>query len=250
MCQETLEKHKNPENPETPYVRTGKVVWSGTGGQSGSKPTKSFEVPTSDVPKQEGSRGKIAESGSSKDAKATFVMGTGISVPTIDQMRDFDGILFKENIRAPPIAESFERIQSLAPDHWQSVARGLPATDANPRGLLPSPILPDGTDAGLLPKVPPEWESTPESSREDVPSLEPDEDSGDVELKGPLGLKNNNVEDKVFLRELDSKLNEAANVSKTRDAHEGGQSMELDPKDDADPRTPERGNQHFSSNLP
>lgn len=243
-------------NSENSYGPTSKEVWLGTGGQSDSKPTNISEVSSSHVSKQAERRGGIAESGPSKDSNATFVMGTGISVPRKDQMRDFDGILFKENIRAPPIAESLRAMQSVAPDHFQSVARGIPAADAKPRTLLPSPMLPDGTNAEPPPQVPPEWDSSAVSStlatpvrtdpkklsrepfpsaakrpseraHEDVPRLKSDKASGDVELKGPLGLKNNKAEDSVFLRELNSKLNEAA---KARDAHEADKSKEHDSK--------------------
>ena len=243
-------------NSEDPHVRTDNEVGLGTGGQSDSKPPNISKVSSSRVSKQEGRRGNVAESGSSKDFNGTFAMGTGISVPRKDQMRDFDGILFKENIRAPPIAESFRAMQSVAPDYFQSVARGIPAADSKPRTLLPSPMLPDGTEAEPLPKVGPEWDSsavtstlaTPirtnperlsrepfpstakmpsERAHEDVPRLKSDKDSGDLELKGPLGLKNDQAEDRVFLRELNSKLNEAA---KARDAHEADNSKEHDPK--------------------
>lgn len=63
----------------------------------------------------------------------------------------------------------------------------------------------------------------------EVPRLEPDRDGGDAELKGPLSLKNNNREDKIFLRELDSKLLQAA---KSMTAEEPDNAKKHDSKDD------------------
>lgn len=68
-----------------------------------------------------------------------------------------------------------------------------------------------------------------ERANEHSPLLVSDKDSGDLELKGPLGLKNNNLEDKGFLRELDSKLLEAANARK---ADEADKSKRQDSEDD------------------
>lgn len=267
VCKETLKKYTNPEKP---YVRTGDEVWLGTGGQRSSQPVRSSEISPLDVSKPDGARGSVGESGPSNNSQAPFVMGTGISVPGKDQERDFDGILFKENIRAPPIAESFRAARLGSPFRFQPSTRETPPASSMPRSSLPGPsgilttdpgrrasasqavmtlvssslstslATPVQTDAEKLRREPyPSAAKLPsERAREHVPRQESDKDSGDAELKSPLGLKNDNVEDKGFLRALDSKLREAANAMKT---DEPDKSKEHASKDDAGTRQPQPG---------
>lgn len=162
-----------------------------------------------------------------------FVMGTGISVPPNDG--SFEGILFKEPIRAPPIAESFRPLHLQTPAHGTQVS--------GPRPVLGSPIEFHTKDAGRTPSMKQvlyDVECSATSSSLVTPTqMAP---RGDVELKAPLGLKNNNAEDRVFLRELDTKLQEAVN---SRVSPEPGKpekenvsrEPEQQPKPDANPST-------------
>ena len=231
MCKETQNKDVKPEKPYE--------VWRGTGGQSSARSAKSVLDPPSDTFKPEGrlrtKEGKVP----SESYKAPFVMGTGISVPN---KADFEGINFKENIRAPPIAESLMASQLASPLRFQSPTRGIPPAGAKPSSLLAAPPILPSTDPEHEPStsqaiakadssavssslVTPIYTDPEKSAQEPhpsavklpserapehVPRLEPDRDGGDSELRGPLSLKNNNLEDNSFLRELDSKLREAA----------------------------------------
>lgn len=234
MCKGTVEKYKNPEKS---YVSTGDEVWRGSGEKGSSGPTK----PSLDTPfnpsNGEGRLRSIEGNASSEKSKAPFVMGTGISVPEKD--KDFEGINFKENIRAPPIAESLMASHSATPLRFQSPTRGILTEGAKPSSLLAAPPDLFSKDAGHKPRASqvdlkmdssavssslatPIHTDPEKSPREPHPSavkitseqvykqVPSDGNGGDPELKGPLGLKNNNLEDKIFLRELDTKLLEAA----------------------------------------
>ncbi len=237
-CKDTIDKYVNPEKPRP--ASTGNEVWRGASAKGKTAVTKASRDSSIDSSKVDERLPHGAEDASSGKSKAPFVLGTGISVPGND--KDLDGINFKENIRAPPIAESLMASQSPTPLRLQSPARGIPAT-----GLKPSPLLfvradlntkgaghastasqavgtVDSTalSSSLATPVQMHQQTSPPEPRPSAvkyPSgrverylapLEQGSGGGDTELKGPLGLKNNNLEDKVFLRELDSKLLEAA----------------------------------------
>lgn len=195
----------------------------------------------------------FAGKASPERSKAPFVLGTGISVP--EKGGDLEGIHFRENIRAPPIAESFMASQSSSSAPYPSTPGGVPKPVTNPRLGSPIQLLTkeqllsqDRTrrirkslkkfeleaanktaamiKAGRLPGPmqvdPPQSLQESCSSAVKVPSesvggFYPAEalnelytSAGDVELKEPLALNNINLEDRIFLSEVDSKLTNAA----------------------------------------
>lgn len=211
---------------ETPRVGSVDEVWRGPPEKIDSRPAQRFP-----------DLGPHLFKPVSFKAKAPFAMGHGISVP---DPREFDGIRFKENIRAPPIAESFKANQLASPFRYRSptvalspsdakfftssaTQTGLPITDAS-QG--PSEfyvvIKPDSIEVSPTQKVP---EKSSRGSQPSAANLQSeralehtpvrtvyrfDRYESDPELTGPLGLKNNNQEDAIFLRQLDSRLAEAA----------------------------------------
>lgn len=198
---------------------------------------------------------------STERSKAPFVLGTGISVP--EKGGDLEGIPFRETIRAPPIAESFMASQSSAsfPYPSQPVEAPIPVT----KSKLGSPIQflsPEDLELlkeertrkirKSLEKLHLEKANKQASMRGDAeqsahascssgvklpsepvgghhPAEAFDEvhsSAGDVALQEPLGLKNNNLDDRIFLTELDTKLLHAA-LCRTIEALES-----LEPEED------------------
>ncbi len=172
------------------------------------------------------------------------------SLRGIEEDKNLDGITFRKSSLAPTITESLVMPPSSSPPQSSSLAGGTTAgTVSLPSSLLTAPCDPYTKDAGHTPLAPksefssyedlgatlsdsttptgPEIELSPldpptsvvkapsEGADSYFPNLDELKD-GDIELREPLGLKNNGVHDQNFLSELDSKLLKAASSEKLR----------------------------------
>lgn len=167
----------------------------------------------------------------------------------IEEDKNLDGITFRKSSLGLTITECLVTPPSSSPPPSSPLANRAPGTVALPSSLLTEPCDHYTKDAGHTPLVPkseyssyddlgatlsglttptqPEIElppPDPPTSVVKVPSESADSyfphldelKNGDVELREPLGLKNNGVHDKNFLSELDSKLRKAASSEKLR----------------------------------
>lgn len=171
------------------------------------------------------------------------------SIRGIEEDKNLDGITFRKSSLALTINESVVTPPPSSPPQSSPLAQRTPRTVSLPSSLLTAPCDPYTKDAGHTPLAPkseyssyedlgatlsglttptqPEMELPPPDSPtsvvkvppESADSYFPDLDElkdGDIELREPLGLKNNGVHDKNFLTELDSKLLKAARSEKLR----------------------------------
>ena len=171
------------------------------------------------------------------------------SIRGIEQDKNLDGITFRKSSVALTINKSAVTPPPSSPPQSSPLAQRTPGTVSLPSSLLTAPCDPYTKDAGHTPSAPkseyssyedlgatlsglttptqPEMELPPpdpptsvvkvpsESADSYFPDLDELKD-GDIELREPLGLKNNGVHDKSFLSELDSKLLKAARSEKLR----------------------------------
>lgn len=171
------------------------------------------------------------------------------SIRGIEEDKNLDGITFKKSSLALTINESVVTPPPSSPPQSSPLAQRTPGTVSLPSSLLTAPCDPYTKDAGHTPLAPkseyssyedlgatlsglttptqPEMELPPpdpptsvvkvpsESADSYFPDLDELKD-GDIELREPLGLKNDGVHDKNFLTELDSKLLKAARSEKLR----------------------------------
>lgn len=188
------------------------------------------------------------------------------SLRGIEEDKNLDGITFRKSSLALTISESLVKPPSSSPPQSSSLAGGTTAgTVSLPSSLLTAPCDPYTKDAGHTPLAPkseyssyedlgatlsdlttptgPEIELSPldpptsvvkvpsESADSYFPNLDELKDE-DIELREPLGLKNNGVHDKNFLSELDSKLLKAASSEKLRPepAQSGKENIEDEEK--------------------
>lgn len=172
------------------------------------------------------------------------------SLRGIEEDKNLDGITFRKSSLALTLTESPVKPPSPSPPQSSSLAGGTTAGNVSlPSSLLTALCDPYTKDAGHTPLAPkseyssyedlgatlsdlttptqPEIELSPldpptsvvkvpsESADSYFPNLDELKD-GDIELREPLGLKNNGVHDKIFLSELDSKLLKAASSENLR----------------------------------
>lgn len=171
------------------------------------------------------------------------------SIRGIEEDKNLDGITFRKSSLALTTNESVVTPPPSSPPQSSPLAQRTPGTVSLPSSLLTAPCDPYTKDAGHTPLAPkseyssyedlgatlsglttptqPEMELPPpdpptsvvkvppESADSYFPDLDELKD-GDIELREPLGLKNNGVHDKNFLTELDSKLLKAARSEKLR----------------------------------
>lgn len=171
------------------------------------------------------------------------------SIRGIEEDKNLDGITFRKSSLALTINESVVTPPPSWPPQSSPLAQRTPGTVSLPSSLLTAPCNPYTKDAGHTPLAPkseyssyedlgatlsglttptqPEMELPPpdpptsvvkvpsESADSYFPDLDELKD-GDIELREPLGLKNNGVHDKNFLTELDSKLLKAARSEELR----------------------------------
>lgn len=187
---------------------------------SGASKTAFFSP--SHSPKVEEQPPNSTEGVQKEKSKAPFVMGTGISVPV--KSMDLDGINFKENIRAPPIAESFmaaprrvllpspifecERLRFTGGAGHTPLKTQL-QTNLDSNAMSSGFATPIQEDHGKLPSLeqcPSVAEDSLEQPDQDAPRMDPDPHGGDRQLKWPLGLANDQSGDESFLHQLDYKL--------------------------------------------
>lgn len=171
------------------------------------------------------------------------------SIRGIEEDKNLDGITFRKSSLALTITESAVTPPPSSPPQSSPLAQRTPGTVSLPSSLLTAPCDPYTKDAGHTPLAPKsEYSSyedlgatltgltTPTQPEMELPPLDPptsvvkvpsesadsyfpdlDElKDGDIELREPLGLKNNGVHDKDFLSELDSKLLKAARSENLR----------------------------------
>lgn len=171
------------------------------------------------------------------------------SIRGIEEDKNLDGITFRKSSLALTINESVVTPPPSSPPQSSPLAQRTPGTVSLPSSLLTAPCDPYTKDAGHTPLAPkseyssyedlgatlsglttptqPEMELPPPDPptsvvkvpSESADSYFPDLDElkgGDIELREPLGLKNDGVHDKNFLTELDSKLLKAARSEKLR----------------------------------
>lgn len=171
------------------------------------------------------------------------------SLRGIEEDKNLDGITFRKSSLALTITESLVMPPSSSPPQLSLPTGGTAGTVSLPSSRLTAPCDPYTKDAGHTPLAPrseyssyedlgadlndlttptqPEIELSPldpptsvvkvpsESADSYFPNLDELKD-GDIELREPLGLKNNGVHDENFLSELDSKLLKAATSEKLR----------------------------------
>ena len=213
-------------------------------------PTRTFSESTDQASKPESRLPSIAENAPIPDTQESRQSGlliqSPIHKPSISELqldRNLDGINFKSSSIGSSTVNSIMTPQSPSPQppstsHVPSGVIDLPAQD------LTAPVDPYIKDAGHTPlarrthfnadgtpSAPSSDLSTPIQPEIERPPLEPhttsvkapsersdsyfpasEDDSGDADpkLSGPLGLTNNQGEDKQFLTELDMKLLQAA----------------------------------------
>lgn len=236
-----------------PSVGTGDEFWRGSGGKRDAQPVRIF--PSSpDQPSTVEDRWTIVardplahKPGSTAFPIITIDSGllSKASIRGIEEDKNLDGITFRKSSLALTITESLVTPPSSPPP--QSSHR-TPGTVSLPSSLLTAPCDPYTKDAGHTPLAPKSEycsyedsgatlsdSTTPTQPEIELPPLDPptsvvkvpsesadsyfpNQDglkNEDVELREPLGLKNNRVHDKNFLSELDSKL-DAARSEKLR----------------------------------
>jgi hypothetical protein len=237
---ENVDNSVHSEMEKWKHWNNDNEVRKSTGQDGHSGPSKADLESSSHSCKVEERPPSVAGGARIEKSKAPFVMGTGISVP--EKNRDLDGINFKENIRAPPIAESLMASQSPSPRRFQPLTFGGPLRALKPSPLIIGPSELYTEDAGHTPlrsrfrsmldssavssvpatpiqgehgKSP--FELRPSAAKvsfeqpdQHVPRVDPITPGGDRALKWPLGLTNNKPSDTSFLHELDWKLHQAA----------------------------------------
>lgn len=224
----------------------------------------------------------------------TITIDSGIlskaSLRGIEEDKNLDGITFRKSSLALTLTESLVKPPSSPPPQSSSsLAGGTTAgTVSLPSSLLTAPCDPYTKDAGHTPLAPkseyslyedlgatlsdlttptqPEIELSPldpptsvvkvpsESADSYFPNLDELKD-GDIELREPLGLKNNGLHDKNFLSELDSKLLKAASSENLRpeSAKSGKENIEDDEKrygqSDQEPKLRIKRSMNFGSQF-
>ena len=221
----------------------GDEFWRGAGGKPGAQSTRAFSEPTNTAIKLPGRRmSSIAEDdGLYKLGKTTDTQHKLMHKPSIDGVkidRNLDGIMFKPSGLPPAIVKTAmtphtpSPLQSPRPGQYSPNHITLPSSHIDkPEDLYTkhaghTPLArrtsqsdtdsvhvgSDPPSAVILEKERPPFEPCPsfarppnERSDSYFPSVT-DNGDGDAEMKPPLTLQNNGVEDKPFLSELDSKL--------------------------------------------
>lgn len=239
-------------NELKPSVGTGDEFWRGPGGKRDAQPLRIFPSLPDTSSKVEDrwtivARDPLAHKPGST-AFPIITIDSGLlgkaSIRGIEEDKNLDGITFRKSSLALTITESLVTPPSSSP-----LEHRTPGTVSLPSSLLTAPCDPYTKDAGHTPLAPkseyssyedlganlsdlttptqPEVEISPldpptsviKVPSESADSYFPDPDElkdGDIELREPLGLKNNGVHDKNFLSELDTKLLKAARSEKLR----------------------------------
>ena len=228
---------------------TGDEFWRGAGGKSDAVPTRAFSDPTPSSMKLENRQmPSIPEDVISQTRGRPLSTDTNME-PTARKRRmaggkvdqNLDGIIFKPTSLPPAIVKSVMTPPSPSPVQSPS-ARVSPGAIRIPSNTLGKPEDPYTKDAGHTPLARGTIHSldgtsstgisplTPTRAEKEIPPLEPHpsvarqphersdsyfppiEESmdEDPELTGPLGLQNNEAEDKTFLNEVTYKLHNVA----------------------------------------
>lgn len=243
----------NVENTnELKSAGTGDEFWRGPGGKRDAQPVRIFPSSPETSSKLEDRWTIVARDPlAHKSGPAAFpiiTIDSGIlskaSLRGIEEDKNLDGITFRKSSMALTITESLlmPPSSSLAggttagtvspPSYLLSASCGPYIEDAGHTTLAPKSEYSSYEDLGatlsnLITPTQPELELSaldPPTSVVKVPSenaysYSPNLDElkdGDIELREPLGLKNNGVHDRNFLSELDSKLLKAASSEKLR----------------------------------
>ena len=225
---------------------TGDEFWRGAGGKSNAQPTRTFSESSSQSIAEERRMPSIPEVETPKKVRDWSILPTESHRPSVDILKtdkDLDGIMFKA---IPSVSEAVASSPPQSPLTSPSSKREglnfipLPSETRNPytkdAGHTPlvrrSSTNSDGNASSLGDAVTPNQDGETQQTSIKIPSERsvsyfppPDELEEDPALKGPLSLKNSSEEDTGFLRELDSKLLQAA-ISAVRNA------PEVDPIDD------------------
>lgn len=221
----------------------------------------------------------IPEVGTPKKVRDWSMLPIETHRPSVDILKtdkDLDGITFKA---IPSVSEAAASSPSQSPPTSPPSKREgpnfipLPSENRNPytkdAGHTPrvrrSSTNSDGNASSLGDAVTPTQDVAVQDGETRQPSIKtpsersisyfppPDEVEEDPVLKGPLSLKNSSEEDKGFLRELDSKLLQAA-VSAVRNAPEADpiddKENESSKKDaDGEPRLRIKKSMNFGTQL-
>lgn len=221
------------------HISTGDEFWRGAGGKGGTQTTRVFPDPKCQPSEVENELFSTAENRViqlSVDQNSEAARKKDMHSRSID--KNLDGINFKQSPKLSSIAQSFMTPQSPSP------IQSPLTTHLSPCGKAKSPPSfahydPYTKDAGHTPlarrsdlelhvSVPLSDRATPTKPEDEKPPFEPhgsisgppcedgdsyfpstDAENGDAELKGPLALTNNKLEDQDFLDKLNSKLQAA-----------------------------------------
>ena len=272
-------------------VSTGDEFWRGAGGKSDAVPTRAFSDPTPSFRKLENRQMPSIPEGAISQTRGRPLSTDTNMQPTTRKQRmaggkvdqNLDGINFKPISLPPAIVENVMTPPSPSPVQSPS-ARVSPGAIRIPSNVLGKPEDPYTKDAGHTPLArdtihsldgtssPGTSPLTPTRAEKEIPPLEPHpsvarqphersdsyfptiEESidEDRELTGPLGLQNDEAEDKNFLNEVTSKLHhvamsqtfsppESSDAGDENHAEEGkdeseGHDFEPDPDPDPEPK--------------
>ena len=229
--------------PRAMSASTGDEFWRGAGGKTGAQSTRTFSEPTNTAIKLPGRRmSSIAEDdGMYKLGKTSDKQHKLRHKPSIDGVkidRNLDGIMFRPSGLPPAIVKTAmtpqppSPLQSPRPHHHSANHIQLPSSHIEkPEDLYTKHaghtplarrtsqsdtnsvhVVSDPPTTVISEKERPPFEPCPSFARppnERSDSYFPrvmDNIDEDAELKPPLTLRNNGVEDNSFLSELDSKL--------------------------------------------
>ncbi|MCJ1480792.1 hypothetical protein MMC06_000947 [Schaereria dolodes] len=293
MRSERNERSKNSSGS------VGDEFWRGAGGKSDAQPTRTFSESSSRTRVEERKLPSIAENDGAFGSTATFESvdkpetkhKSRIEGAKINQ--SLDGINFKPSGLPPSVVQSIMTPQSPSPLRSPSPSRASGSHIDLPTNKLLGLDDPYTRHAGHTPLARQSDQlnglsahssdsATPAPPEKERPPLEPrpssmkqpseraasyfppplEDQDGDLELKGPLTLNNlKNDEDKGFLKELDTKLVQAAR-SKTYEPSEvsptdktlNGNPPDVDKKGkgadpDSEPRLRIKRSMNFGSQL-
>ena len=270
------------------HISTGDEFWRGAGGKSDAQPNRVFSDSTNQYIKVGDKHPRIAENSGIYEHKAPLLLdpiGLAAQSRETDSMKtdkSLDGINFKQNPKISSISLNLMTPQSPSPNRSPSPAYLSPKVDKI-SSLLAMPYDPYTKDAGHTPvsrKTDYNLDDSATLSDQATPTnlgkescplalqvsvvrppcehgdssfLPADKENGDVELKGPLGLTNNNLEDQGFLQELDSKLqiakfeNESFVESRNSDEQNGDDPFSDQPE--PEPRLKIKKSMNFGAPL-